>query len=136
MDGHEAIAVMMKALGHPVRLLILEALLQEDEACVCHLEALLNRPQAYISQHLARLREAGLVIDRRDGMNVFYALADESIALLLDEARRTAESLAREGSVTIVFSEVPRADPTRCPCPKCREKAVESGAARESSTGI
>ena len=134
MDGHESMGVMMKALGHPARLQILDVLAREDEACVCHLEGVLHRPQAYISQHLARLREAGLVVDRRDGMNVFYALSGESLVPLLGEARRAAEALARTSGVSITFCEVPPADPARCPCPKCREKAVEAGIPQEAST--
>ena len=82
MDGYDQVAEIGKALGHPVRLQILQVL-REEEACVCHLEAILGQRQAYISQHLMRLREAGLVVDRREGMNVFYSLANEAIGSLL-----------------------------------------------------
>ena len=52
-------AQIFKALAYRARLHILEAL-EQEEACVCHLEALLGLRQAYISQHLALLRQAGL----------------------------------------------------------------------------
>jgi ArsR family transcriptional regulator len=128
MDGYELAALIMKALGHPARFQILEVLRREGEACVCHLEGLLNRPQAYISQHLARLREAGLVVDNRDGMNVYYQLTDDSLSVLLDEARRAAEVFAQVSGTRIEFSELSYADPEKCPCPKCREKALNPGA--------
>jgi DNA-binding transcriptional ArsR family regulator len=72
-----------KALDHPARLRILAAL-RYGEQCVCHLEALLDRPQAYVSQQLAILRAAGLVRDRKEGQRVYYAIADERLPLLLD----------------------------------------------------
>jgi DNA-binding transcriptional ArsR family regulator len=61
---------LLRAVAHPVRLVILEVLSQ-DEECVCHLSYLLGRPQPYVSKQLAELREAGLVQDRRDGMRIF-----------------------------------------------------------------
>ena len=50
---------LLKALSHPARLAILEAL-RQGEACVCHLEALFGWRQAYLSQQLMVLRAAGL----------------------------------------------------------------------------
>src|SRR3972149_6874150 len=94
MDGYQAGARLLRAMAHPVRLRILEALRCEGEACVCHLERLLGQRQATISQHLARLRAAGLVADRRDGPNVFYALGQPSIVSLLAVVRAAAEEAA------------------------------------------
>jgi DNA-binding transcriptional ArsR family regulator len=53
-------AVRFKALAHPVRLQILD-MLRSGEVCVCHMEAVLGKRQAYISQQLMVLRDAGLV---------------------------------------------------------------------------
>jgi DNA-binding transcriptional ArsR family regulator len=75
---------MFRALSHPVRLHILDEL-RKQEACVCHLQVALNRPQAYVSQQLRVLREAGLVEDERDGMLVYYRLADAEVKRLLDD---------------------------------------------------
>jgi len=58
-------------LSHPARLRILDEL-RRDEACVCHLQAVLGRPQAYVSQQLRVLREAEVVVDRKDGLLVYY----------------------------------------------------------------
>jgi DNA-binding transcriptional ArsR family regulator len=120
MDGYERLAVTMKALSHPVRLQILEALRQE-EACVCHLENLLGQRQAYISQQLARLREAGLVVDRRDGMNVFYRLAAEALGPLLDMARTTTIAIAQVEGRALTFHSLEHDPSIPCPCPKCGE---------------
>ena len=53
-------ARIFKALGHPSRLLMVDAL-REGEKCVCDLQALVGDDMATISKHLAVLREAGVV---------------------------------------------------------------------------
>ncbi|MFA9491213.1 MAG: ArsR family transcriptional regulator, partial [Anaerolineales bacterium] len=53
MDGYKYTSKMLKALAHPVRLRILDALSTDVQACVCHLESQLQLRQAYISQQLS-----------------------------------------------------------------------------------
>ena len=109
---HQAQARLFKVLMHPARLAILD-ILRPGEACVCHMEAALGYRQAYISQHLMVLREAGLVQDRRDGLNVFYRATRPQIFAVMDAARRAAGGSAAAG----------RASPARmrdCPCPHCQ----------------
>jgi small redox-active disulfide protein 2 len=104
-----------KVFTHPVRLLILDVL-REGEACVCHLEATLGYRQAYISQQLATLREAGIIRDRRDGWNVYYQVVDAQIFKLVDDAR------------TLLFDREKLPLPPKaqhCPCPKCNPGAGE-----------
>ena len=62
------------ALADPNRLRILSMLLN-DRYCVCELESILELPQSLISRHLAYLRSAGLVEDRRQGMRVQYGVS-------------------------------------------------------------
>lgn len=123
MDIYEKRAEISKALAHPVRLQVLD-ILREGEACVCHLEAVLGQRQAYISQQLARLRDAGLVVDRRDGLNVFYALADESIAALLNALHDSTEAIARANGETLAEMSLAAASHPACSCPKCTEKRL------------
>ncbi len=126
MEHYEQASEIMKALGHPLRMQILEELRREGEACVCHLEARLGQRQAYISQHLARLREARLVVDHREGMNIYYSLADESIGRLLDLAGQVTtqvKSITREPSLSRQPHVV---DPVLCPCPKCAQRRAAS----------
>lgn len=63
----------LKALADPNRLRILNVLFQ-GEACVCDLQSVLELTQPLLSRHLAYLRNAGVVQDRRDGPRVFYSL--------------------------------------------------------------
>lgn len=70
---YEARARIAKALAHPSRLMILDAL-EGREACVCDLTELVGADQSTVSKHLAVLKQAGLVEDRKDGVMVFYKL--------------------------------------------------------------
>jgi DNA-binding transcriptional ArsR family regulator len=114
-DGFKAQAQVFRALSHPVRLRILD-ILSRQEACVCHLTAVLNQRQPYVSQQLATLREAGLVTDRRDGTLIYYRLAGEHLANLLDESKTVVRDLRGE---QFVFPPVP-AELEGCPCPRCQ----------------
>jgi len=113
---------LARALAHPIRLHLLEALTRR-EACVCHLTALLGQRQALISQHLRVLREAGLVVDRREGQMVFYRLADGRAAALLS----LLKDLSRAVDPALAFPEPPE-HLAECPCRAC-------SAAREPSAG-
>ena len=66
----------LKALSDETRLRIL-ALLGQGELCVCDLMAVLQLPQSTVSRHLAVLKNAGWVTDRRQGLWMYYRLADE-----------------------------------------------------------
>ena len=73
----------LKSLGHPGRLALLCNLL-DGEKSVRELECLLNERQASVSQMLARLRSDGLVKCRRSGKTVHYALADSTVARIVE----------------------------------------------------
>jgi ArsR family transcriptional regulator len=68
---YEARAEIAKALGHPTRLLLLDAL-QKQETCVCDLTDLVGADQSTVSKHLAILKNVGLVACRKDGPMSFY----------------------------------------------------------------
>lgn len=70
---YEARARVAKALAHPSRLLMLDAL-SEGEACVCALTELVGSDQSTVSKHLAVLRHAGLVDMRKAGTMTFYRI--------------------------------------------------------------
>lgn len=115
-DGYEQQAQLFRALSHPIRLRILDVLAR-TEACVCHLTAVLGKRQPYVSQQLATLREAGLVTDRREGTLVYYRLADEHLASLLDEGKIVVQDL---GGEELTFPSVPGEALAHCPCPRCQ----------------
>lgn len=113
LHSRKAEVALYKLLAHPARLAILDAL-RTGEECVCHLEALLGYRQAYLSQQLAVLREAGLICDHRDGWNIYYRVIEPEIYTVLDAAR-----------IAINFPAPPDNERQRdpdCPCPKCAGK--------------
>lgn len=83
MNRYEHTASKLKVMGHPVRLQILD-MLRLGEICVCHIERALDKRQAYISQQLMTLRDAGLVDSRKDGLQVYYRLVDEQVFEVLN----------------------------------------------------
>ena len=112
-------ALIFRALMHPARLAILETL-RDGEVCVCHLEALLGYRQAYLSQQLAVLREAGLVADRREGWNVYYRVAQPAVFALLDTALLMVGGVADR-------DRLPERLPN-CSCPHCAPSVERVGA--------
>ena len=108
------IATLLQTIGQPARLKILLAI-GEGEACVCHLEATFGWRQAYLSQHLMALREAGLVTDRRESRFIFYQLTDLRIIGVL---RQIAEMQG---------VELPELAPSPlCNCPNCDKQRHEA----------
>ena len=101
---------IFKSLAHPTRLAILD-ILRDEEQCVCHLEAVLGQRQAYISQHLMVLREAGLVADRRDGSRIYYRVVRPGIYQRLD-FRAALLAQGDRGSYPASIES--------CPCPHCQ----------------
>lgn len=98
-------ADLIKALAHPTRLQILD-LLRKGEMCVCKITPALELEQPNISQHLALLRERGIVACRKEGISVYYRIKDprtfealdileEVLAGELDEAQKVLVELRR-----------------------------------------
>lgn len=106
---------LFKALAHPVRLAILNAL-RDGEQCVCHLEAHLGLRQAYLSQQLSVLRAEGLVELRRDGWNRYYRVVNPDIFRLID----AAQALLPPGAEDVQLTPNPN-----CPCPGCSARRSE-----------
>ncbi|RST06670.1 transcriptional regulator [Streptomyces sp. WAC07149] len=79
-------AEFFKTLGHPVRIRVLE-LLSVREHAVAEMLPEVGVEAASLSQQLAVLRKANLVVTRREGSNVFYSLTHPQIAELLRVAR-------------------------------------------------
>ena len=112
MDQHDYayLARRVKLLAHPERLRILDALRRGPE-CVCHLEALLQRPQPYVSQQVRTLYRAGALSAQKQGTRVFYRVIDQEILSWLDAV---LGPLAGGG----VAAE-PRRRVKGCQCPRC-----------------
>lgn len=81
----ERLAEIMQALASPVRLRIL-SVLRSRPSTVTELSEQLEFGQTTVSNHLRLLRHLSLVTGRRDGRHIHYALFDDHVSELLDEA--------------------------------------------------
>ena len=104
-------ADLLHALGQPARLRILLTI-GEHEACVCHLESLLGYRQAYISQHLMALREAGILHSRREGRFIFYRLQEPALLELIRQAWEIT-------TPSVPFPGLQNDAKLACACPNC-----------------
>ena len=82
-EEYDRLADLMKLFGDGTRAQILHAL-EQQELCVCDLAALLGITKSAASHQLKLLRVSNLVRSRREGQNVFYALADDHVKSILD----------------------------------------------------
>ena len=76
-------ADLLKVLAHPVRLCIVKGLLENGECNVTYMQNCLNAPQSTVSQHLQKLKAAGIIEGKRDGLMVNYKICNEKIKELL-----------------------------------------------------
>lgn len=88
-------AETFRMLTDPTRIKILWALLQGESSVACLAELAGAAPTA-VSQHLAKLRLAGLVSGRREGTFVYYSAANDHVRTLLNQALFHADHLDRE----------------------------------------
>jgi DNA-binding transcriptional ArsR family regulator len=87
-------AEVFDALAHPARLVILEVI-RDRESCVCHIQAMSNLRQAYISQQLNILRQSGLVTSRKEGQWIFYTASDPRIYEVIDRFKEMLQTLGK-----------------------------------------
>jgi len=105
-DAH-VVARTFQALSDPTRIEILQKL-KGGEQCVCDLQAELGAAQSRLSFHLRKLKDAGLVTDRREGRWSYYALVPDTLAALAG-ILADVESGARS----------PASHPGGCACTAC-----------------
>lgn len=101
-------AEILKTVANPRRLEILHALVAGPTA-VGRLAAALGATQPNVSQHLAALRNAGIVVAEREGRQVRYRLADPDVTVACDLMRRVLErQLNRFGVMAASLAQDPR----------------------------
>jgi len=90
-------AEMIRVLGHPLRLRIVECL-EGRERSVSDLQDALRATQSAVSQQLARMRSAGIVRGRREGSSVWYSIADRRVVRMLGCLRGCEPPPGRRGA--------------------------------------
>ncbi len=85
----EDAAEILKVLAHPVRLCIVKGLLENGPQNVTNMQSCLNVPQSTVSQHLQKLRTAGIIQGERNGLEIKYEVCSKVAA-------RTVKALLEE----------------------------------------
>lgn len=80
-------AEMLRMMGHPVRLRVVELLEARGELAAGAIQAAVDEPQPTVSQHLNKMRLLGLLAARREGGQVFYSVAQPQLFKLLQCVR-------------------------------------------------
>ena len=99
---------VFKALGDETRIRLLK-LIQHRELCVCELMQALDMTQSRVSRNLGILKNAGLVIDRRDGLWVYYSINNEADPSLLKLLGVLKDSYNDDKTIEADLSELSKA---------------------------
>lgn len=83
LDSYNEMAELLKVLGHPARLCIVDGLLNNEGCNVTFMQSCLNIPQSTVSQHLAKLKAAGIIEGRREGLEIKYKVVNEMAIKLI-----------------------------------------------------
>ena len=96
----DARSKVLKAMGHPTRLFIIEEL-EKVERCVCDLTEQIGADVSTVSKHLSVLKQAGIVVDDKRGNQVFYRLQVPCILNFFGCVESVLESNARHHSALL-----------------------------------
>ena len=81
-EGIKSLSGILNLAGNEVRLKILFLLSKEKELCVCDLSDILGMTVSAISQHLRKLKDAGIIHNRKEAQTIFYSVLPEMESLL------------------------------------------------------
>ncbi len=70
-------AELLKVLGHPTRLCIMQNLMEKEHCNVTFMHNCLNIPQSTVSQHIAKLKSYGIISGTRKGLEINYKIIDK-----------------------------------------------------------
>jgi len=83
LEKYVVMAEKLKALSHPHRLCIVKGLM--DKKCnVTGIRECLDIPQSTVSQHLSRLKSAGIISGERNGLEICYSVVDKDVIKLVE----------------------------------------------------
>jgi len=77
-------AEVLKAIAHPVRLCIVKNLIEVNSCNVYTMQSCLDMPQSTVSQHLAKLKSAGIIEGERNGVEIIYKVVNDEVKRVID----------------------------------------------------
>ena len=91
MKAYEMRAHILKAMAHPSRLMMIDAMNEGGEMCVHELVELVGSDQSTVSKHLAILKQTGIVDDRKEGQRSFYRVVRPCVMNFFECVERVIE---------------------------------------------
>lgn len=80
---YEEVAELLKILAHPARLCIVKGLIEKGQCNVGYMHSCMKLPQSTVSQHLQKLKAAGVIKGIRNGLEINYMISDERVTDLI-----------------------------------------------------
>ncbi len=77
-------ADLFKAISHPVRLCILALLMQNERSNVTDMQCCIDVSQSTVSQHIAKLKAAGVIFGEREGTEIYYHIGSREIRQVME----------------------------------------------------
>lgn len=81
---YNEVCEILKVLAHPVRLCIIRGLLKNGACNVSHMQDCLKIPQSTLSQHLQKLKSAGIIEGKRNGVEINYSVCNDMVIKLIN----------------------------------------------------
>lgn len=85
LKDYEKAVGLFKALGNPVRLCMLDKMIENGKCNVSELEKCLETSQSGISQHLSKLKNTGIIEGKRSGNEIHYELINDQVKKVVEE---------------------------------------------------
>lgn len=82
-EDYNDVAEMLKALAHPVRICLVKGIMEQGRCNVSYMQECLDLPQSTVSQHLQKLRSAGIVKTERNGLEMNYSVTNDKVKQLI-----------------------------------------------------
>ena len=95
MKIYDLQAMFFKALSHPVRIRILEAL-KESDSCVNNMTKITGETQPQVSRHLKALKDAGLLKCKKNGNSICYSIKNREVGRLMEISKKLLKEGNRE----------------------------------------
>ncbi len=82
-EKYNEISELLKTIAHPVRICIIRGLMEKGECNVTYMQSCLGTPQSTVSQHIQKLKAAGIIEGRRNGLEIYYRVKHDKVTTLM-----------------------------------------------------
>ncbi|PKM57611.1 MAG: transcriptional regulator [Firmicutes bacterium HGW-Firmicutes-3] len=96
LETYNEIAELLKVLGHPARLCIVDGLLKNPGCNVTFMQSCLSIPQSTVSQHLAKLKSAHIIEGKREGLEIKYKVVNPMAIVIIQVLLKEQSSIPSE----------------------------------------